>query len=470
MDQNQQYQVQESQILQSQIQQSQIQQSQIQEYPIRVIRTYQERINKNHPLYNIFNELTIKSVKLYNSALYQERQWFFQHKRLISSDDLSTLLNYTPEFQALPSKIAQNVIRQVATAMKVFKSSSKDYKEDPKKYTGKPRIPQYKKDENYPNKIYKNLVILDYQQLRMKNNQILLPKKLGSIGIPKQLSGIQIKKDGIQSNFQITQLRIVPKQSEFNIEYVYEKVINITRITSTTNTKVASIDLGVDNLIALVISDPRIPGLLINGKGLKSYNQNFNRKLSKLQSSLQNFQNNNKNSTNKNRIYKTKRIEKLYLKRSDYINTYMHKVSRLIINHLQKYQVSKLIVGHNNFKKQKITLGHKNNQIIVQISYNKLIDKLKYKCEEVGIDFETTEESYTSGTSFLDNEYPSKEFYNKSRRKHRGLFITNTGIKINADINAAYQILRKESKHGLKLDQQTINLIAHQTPIKINIA
>ena len=54
-----------------------------------------------------------------------------------------------------------------------------------------------------------------------------------------------------------------------------------------------------------------------------------------------------------------------------------------------------------------------------------------------------TEESYTSGTSFLDGEAPTKDRYDKSRRVHRGLFQANDGRKINADVNGAYQIMRK---------------------------
>lgn len=54
-----------------------------------------------------------------------------------------------------------------------------------------------------------------------------------------------------------------------------------------------------------------------------------------------------------------------------------------------------------------------------------------------------TEESYTSGTSFLDNELPIKENYDKSRRIKRGLFKSNNGEYINADVNGAFQIMRK---------------------------
>ena len=41
------------------------------------------------------------------------------------------------------------------------------------------------------------------------------------------------------------------------------------------------------------------------------------------------------------------------------------------------------------------------------------------------------------------NSWDTREFYNKSRRVKRGLFISNQGIKINADLNGAYQIMRK---------------------------
>ena len=39
----------------------------------------------------------------------------------------------------------------------------------------------------------------------------------------------------------------------------------------------------------------------------------------------------------------------------------------------------------------------------------------------------TPEESFTSGTSFLDEEEPIKENYDKSRRVYRGLFVTKKG-------------------------------------------
>jgi len=87
---------------------------------------------------------------------------------------------------------------------------------------------------------------------------------------------------------------------------------------------------------------------------------------------------------------------------------------------------------------------HKSvNQTFVQIPYDKFISKLAYKCEDAGIKFITNEESYTSGTSFLDAEIPCKDNYNKSRRIYRGMFKSNNGTLINSDLNGAYQIMKK---------------------------
>ena len=72
------------------------------------------------------------------------------------------------------------------------------------------------------------------------------------------------------------------------------------------------------------------------------------------------------------------------------------------------------------------------------------IDSLDdYEDTSVAPVVEETEEGYTSGTSFLDNEEPTKENYDKKRRIYRGLFVSKSGKSINADVNGAYQIMKK---------------------------
>ena len=128
----------------------------------------------------------------------------------------------------------------------------------------------------------------------------------------------------------------------------------------------------------------------------------------------------------------------MFEKRAGLIEDRLHKISRAIVNDLSQRGVSTVIVGKNTG--QKINNKLKN---FVQVPLFRLVGMIKYKAELVGMTFLQVEESYTSGTSFLDNELPTKEFYNRDRRKSRGLFLSNDLKVINADVNASFQIMKK---------------------------
>jgi putative transposase len=87
-------------------------------------------------------------------------------------------------------------------------------------------------------------------------------------------------------------------------------------------------------------------------------------------------------------------------------------------------------------------MSKQTNQKFIYIPYDMLIKQLEYKCQTVGVKFILTDESYTSGTSFLDGEIPCKENYDKSRRVKRGLFQASDRL-INSDVNGSLQIMRK---------------------------
>jgi putative transposase len=90
---------------------------------------------------------------------------------------------------------------------------------------------------------------------------------------------------------------------------------------------------------------------------------------------------------------------------------------------------------------------------------------LEYKGQDVGIKVIENEESYTSGTSFIDNELPIKENYNKNRRVKRGLFKSNTGRLINSDVNGSLQIMRKVFPNAIT----SYGIEGSLTPIIINV-
>ena len=108
-------------------------------------------------------------------------------------------------------------------------------------------------------------------------------------------------------------------------------------------------------------------------------------------------------------------------------------------------------------------MGKINNQKFIQIPFEMLINQLNYKCEDNNIKLIETNESYTSGTSFLDGEEPIKDNYDKSRRIERGLFKCNNGRLINSDVNGSLQIMRKVFSNAMSYE-----IGANLTPIVIN--
>jgi putative transposase len=84
-------------------------------------------------------------------------------------------------------------------------------------------------------------------------------------------------------------------------------------------------------------------------------------------------------------------------------------------------------------------LRHKNllTHLFVQTSM------IKYKAEEAGINTIVIDEAYTSKCSFLDNEDIKHHENYAGKRILRGLFRSSNGTIINADTNAAYNMIRK---------------------------
>lgn len=162
----------------------------------------------------------------------------------------------------------------------------------------------------------------------------------------------------------------------------------------------------------------------------------------------------------------TNRLYRLTQKRNFKIEDALHKISKYIIDTATLNDITTIVIGKNNDWKQSISLGRKTNQSFVSIPHQKLIEKIMYKAQAYGINVVLTEESYTSGTSFLDSESPTKEWYDKKRRVHRGLFVSDNGISVNADVNAAYQIMKKvfpnEFSDGIE------GVVLHPVKVTIN--
>ena len=378
-------------------------------------------IKKNHPYYNMFCEYTHLAKNLYNHANYLVRNEFKETGKWLRSQTLEKSLRENlefPDYRNMPTaQSAQQVLHLLDNNWKSFFKSIKDWSKNKDKYSGRPKLPKYKPKDG------KMVLPLTNQQVKVKEDLL---------HFPKSFCGFTIKPRCITlDNFEkINQVRIVPKGQSFCLEVVYS--ISVESELRSDNGRYISIDLGLDNL-ATVVTNVGLNPIIVNGKGLKSNNQYYNKKNAHYQSVAKQM----------NNQHYTSRLYRLTQRRNLKVEDYLHKASRYIIDSAFENQINTIVIGNNKNWKQSSSLGKVTNQAFVSIPHQKLIDKICYKAQLCGIQVILTEESYTSGTSFLDGELPQKEFYNKKRRVHRGLFVSNKGIKINADVNAAFQIMKK---------------------------
>jgi putative transposase len=389
----------------------------------------QIQINKNHELWPYCDKICFAAKNLYNYANYITRQEFINNNKWIRYRKLNKTLKEHETYKNLPAQTAQQTLRLLDRNWKSFFKAMKEWRKDKEKFNGKPKLPKYKKKNG------RSIAIFTNQQCKIKDGYLTFPKT--DLKLKTRVEG------------KLKEVRIVPKGSVYVIEIVYEKEVAETKKLPK---RIAGIDLGLDNFATLV-NNIGIKPIVINGKVIKSINQYYNKKKAELMSYV-----GNRGTSN--------RIKKLSIKRDNKIKDLMHKISRFVVNWCKQYDIDTLIVGYNAGWKQEIELGKINNQNFVSIPFNTFINMLKYKCEEEGINFILVEESYTSGCSFLDNEEINKKNYNSNRRIKRGLFRSNKGILINADVNSGYNIIRKVFPEAFAEGIEGVGL----HPVRLNIA
>ena len=341
-------------------------------------------------------------------------------KRKLGKFDLTYIMKESYDWKELPYAFAQQVSDLVFTNWKGYYESLKKYYKDKTGYKGLPKIPNYRESGG----VF-NIYVRD----------TCLRQKDGMIHFHKLLNGLTIKPS-LSKDHKLKQARFIYKGDHFVVEIVYDDEVEAFKIEN--NNRVVAIDPGLNNLLTLANNFNEQP-ILIKGSKLKSINNYFNKEVSKLKSDLDNAQ--NKKGKAEKRQGTTKRINKLWEKRGNIMQTEMHKISKKIVDYCVENNVCKVIIGKNKLQKQ-----HSKLKNFVQIPLDSLIQKLQYKLENVGIEVVITEESYTSGTSFIDNEQPIKKNYDKKRRHKRGMFVSNEDKMINADVNGALQILKKVDK------------------------
>lgn len=436
------------------------------------------RISEKDPLFTVFDEWAHLSNNLYNETLFVIRQLFTglsKDKKDMSSLESTTINNvleilksynkdltldkdhklvnyYFMDYyfkktfnenynSSLPKQSAQHVIKDACNSFKNWFKALKSYKKNPSSFTGKPKMPKYRKSGgSYIVKLTNQDVVFYKKKF---NYEVKFPKTKHRLSFTDKIGDKKLKEVNVKCEYGV-----------YKITYIFElteavmggDVSDKTGQTKSKGNVVCGIDLGVNNIAAIQTSNG--DSLLVKGKFIKSKNQLFNKKIAN------NLRGQTIGTTNK--AISSKALNKLYRNRKFFMEDLMHKISKKIINWCVDKDVSTIVIGSNKFWKQNINIGKVNNQTFAQIPFSLLINYIEDKASKLGIKVIKVEESYTSKASFLDmdnipiyDKNNTNKYTFSGKRISRGMYKSSNGFCFNADLNGAGNILRKHLKENI---------------------
>ncbi|BAZ10813.1 transposase [Calothrix sp. NIES-4071] len=414
-----------------------------------VIKLYgcqQILISPSNELKAILEYICLYARKLSDCGIYYARQMFFKKGKILSKFDLINELTNNKHYQALYSQVAQQALMNVAESFKSFKGLLREVRKG--NVNQRPRVPNYRKS---------GLVLVSYpkQAIKLKDGMLRFP--LG------QLVKTWFKIDSfflpMPTNLKfsdIKEVRILPRNMCFYVEFVYEQPDKVVELNKS---NVLGIDHGINNWLTCVSNIGT--SFIVDGKHLKSLNQWYNKQISKFKEG-------------KPQGFWSEKLALITEKRNRQVRDAVNKAARIVINHCIKNNIGTIVFGWNKGQKDGANMGVKQNQKFVQIPTGRLKDRIAQLCEQYGIQFVETEESYTSKSSFLDGDtLPTfgekpEGWQPSGRRVKRGLYKSSQGFLINADCNGAANIIRKvAAKLGLVLN--VVNRVLLNAPVRIRL-
>ena len=402
--------------------------------------------------YAMLREMCRYSNNLYNVALYNIRQYYFQEKKFLRYEENYHVCKTNENYGLLQAGVSQQTLKVVDRSFKSFFNLIKKAKSGEYRFQDI-KMPHYREKGGLFN------LVLSTNAINIKDGFLTVPvsREFSKLHGSKQ---IRIPFPGRLVDKKIKEVRICPVYGGryFKIQYCYVQEVEPQKVSPN---KTLAIDIGLENLATCVSTTGT--SFIMDGRKIKSINQWWNKRKAFYQS-----------VADKQGVKKTERLSNLARKRNNRVQDYIRKTARYIVNFCIKNEIGTIVCGYNLDFKRGMNLGKKNNQQFTQISFGSLREALKNLCERYGIRYVEQEESYTSKASFLDlddipvynAENPYKGTFS-GKRVHRGLYRFSDGRIVNADVNGAANILRK-SKQNFDFEGLCRGLLA--SPLRIRVS
>ena len=402
--------------------------------------------------YSILRETCQYSNNLYNVALYNIRQYYFQDKKFLKYEENYHVCKENENYGLLQAGVSQQTLKVADRSFKSFFNLIKKAKSGEYRFKDI-KMPRYQEKGGMFN------LILSTNAINIKNGFLTVPmsRKFSKLHGGRQ---VRIPFPERLENKTIKEVRICPiyHGRYFKIQYCY---LQEEEPQDVSVDNVLAIDIGLENLAACVTNTGT--AFIMDGRKLKSINQYWNKQKAYYQG-----------IADKQRQKKTHRLNALARKRNNRTQDYIRKVARYIINYCIEHHIGTVVCGYNGDFKRSMNLGKITNQQFTQISFGSLRETLEGLCGRYGMRYIEQEESYTSKASCLDLDdipvYNPGQPYTgafSGKRVHRGLYQFADGRIANADVNGAANILRK-SKQNFDFEELCKGLLG--SPLRIRVS
>ena len=347
---------------------------------------------------------------------------------------------------AFYSDTAQQILTGVAESFKYFLGLLKGVKKGT--VAQRPKIPGYRQGGMA-------LVTFTGRSVKLKDGMLRFPL----LSKVKAWFGLDSFFLPMPSNLDfkaIREYRILPRNGCFYLELIYKSADIQADVDPT---KCLTIDHGVNNWLTCVSNIGT--SFIVDGKHLKSINQGYNKRVAFLMEGKANG-------------YWSKKLAGLTERRNRQMRDAINKAARKVIKHCLENRIGTVVFGWNKGQKDSANMGRKTNQNFVQIPTGRLKDRIAQLCEQYGLRFVETEESYSSKASFVDNDslptFGAKPegWHPSGKRVKRGLYRTAQGWLINSDCNGAANIGRKVAMM-LGLDLSGISRGDLSAPLRLKL-
>ena len=412
------------------------------------------------------------SKNLYNAALFRIRQVFtgwdkeqrteneeevfrevramqaaypkVKVRRMLSYRALDAIMraNRNPDFFAgLSMQTAQRVLKEAVTAFKAWLFSLKEYRRAPEKYTGKPCMPKYLKNDRHTFYV-------------TNQDAVLYPvyRGMGAAGrtgtdreAPGRYDGMELKLPLIKERLYLRHIAPGSILKEVQVKPYYGKILLVLVLETEDlpvngeKPRLAGIDFGTDNIAAIVSTDHA--SRIYKGGAVLSKNRDFHKRKAEAAGII------TKGTERKHAD--SARLRRLSLHHDCFMKDMMHKISTDIVRYCAEHDVGTIVMGVNRGWKQGSDMGNVNNQNFTGIPHDRLRKMIMYKAAREGIRVMEQEESYTSKADITAMDFIpiyGRENGNvgfSGKRIKRGLYSCSAGYAVNADCNGAANILRK---------------------------